>query len=444
MKTPLTSNATTAPARALPDEPSVGIYLRVASCPNWAEVGREIRLGDDDVVLGRSGGMHFADARLSKRHCRISPVSGGHKVTDLKSSNGTFLDGQPVKSGFLVANAVLRIGDTVLVVDEDPPADAFPFCPEASGAEATEIVGQSRTTAALRATVATAAPTSGPVLVLGPTGAGKEVVARTIHRLSGRGALVSVNCAALVSELAEAELFGHTKGAFTSAMSAREGLFAGADGGTLFLDEIGDMPVDLQAKLLRAIETGEIRPVGGNATRAVDVRVVAATNRSVDAGGFRGDLRQRLAEWVIQLSALAERQADVLVLWWHMVEKHAPAAPRPGVGDDAAPCTAEFAEALLLYDWPGNVRELEKMVRRLARLAQGHTLWDLPLLPSAMQRPVRRRTTGASHSPTRERLVAALRETGGNVKRAAQVLACHRNQLYRWLKELRIDVEDYR
>ena len=422
-----------------------GLYLHVASSPGVDEIGHTMQLGDSDLVLGRGGGMGLVDRRLSKRHCRITPVSGGYRLADLDSRNGTFLDGRAVKTAYLAPNAVLRIGDTVLIVDQDPPTDRFPCHPNDEEADVPEIAGASRTTRAVQATVATAAPTKGPVLVLGPTGTGKEVVARALHRLSGRGGdFVPVNCAALVSDLAETELFGHRRGAFTGAVAGREGLFARAHAGTLFLDEIGDMPLELQAKLLRVLEDGEVRPVGGESARSVDVRVVAATNRAVNAAGFRDDLRERLAEWVIRWPSLAERRADVLPLWWHVVARHVPEAARPGSDADAA-YTAEFAEALLLHDWPGNVRELEKLVRRLSRLAQGTTTWDLPLLPSAMQRPIRLRTTGTDAEAARVHIVEKLREARGNVKRAAAALGYpHRNQLYRQLERLRIDPKEFR
>jgi two-component system response regulator FlrC len=210
-----------------------------------------------------------------------------------------------------------------------------------------------------------AAQTRATVLVTGPSGAGKEVMARFLHAESPRAAhpFVALNCAALPEAMLEALLFGHERGAFTGALGAAPGLFRAADGGTLFLDELGELPLALQAKLLRAVEQGEILPLGATAPVKVDVRLVAATNRDlpaeVAAGRFRADLYWRLAVFPLALLPLAERPADILPL-------AAALARRMG-------CTAPFSQAalekLLRHDWPGNVRELANLLERAAILA---------------------------------------------------------------------------
>ena len=210
-----------------------------------------------------------------------------------------------------------------------------------------------------------------PVLVTGESGTGKELVARFVHDRSGRtGPLVAVNCAALPAELVESELFGHVKGAFTGAAADRAGRFERADGGTLFLDEVGDVPAAVQVKLLRVLQSGEYERVGEARPRRADVRVVAATNRSLDAamaeGTFREDLYYRIAGVRVRLPPLRERPGDVALLAEHLAERYAQASgtPAPNWTDDAL-------AALAAYRWPGNVRELQNAVERAVVLARG-------------------------------------------------------------------------
>jgi two-component system response regulator AtoC len=219
------------------------------------------------------------------------------------------------------------------------------------------------------------ATTNSTILVLGESGTGKELVARAIHEKSRRAgnSLVTVNCAAIPKELVESELFGHTRGAFTSAVHARAGLFEAANGGTIFLDEIGDLPTSAQVKLLRALQYGEVKPVGSDTVKTVDVRVVAATNvdlrAAIAAGTFRQDLFYRLNVIAIQLPALRDRRDDILLLAHHFIQKHAQLACRSGVrlSEEAALC-------LQSYDWPGNVRELEHAMEHAVVLSQSDVI----------------------------------------------------------------------
>jgi DNA-binding NtrC family response regulator len=231
------------------------------------------------------------------------------------------------------------------------------------------MVGQSATMMELREQILAVAPSKTTVLIRGQTGAGKELVARALHENSPRAeaTFAAVNCSALAAGVLESELFGHVRGAFTGAHRARKGLFEVADGGTLFLDEVGDMPAGLQPKLLRVIEEGLVTPVGSSQPRAVDVRLVAATHRDLEAGvaegTFRQDLLFRLNVFQLQVPALTQRTADVLPLARHFLAifaaEHAKQAPE---------FTPEAAAALQAYTWPGNVRELKNEMERAVLL----------------------------------------------------------------------------
>jgi sigma-54-dependent transcriptional regulator len=233
------------------------------------------------------------------------------------------------------------------------------------------IVGQSAALAATLALVERAQRSGATVLLTGETGTGKEVLARAIHAGSARaaGSFVALNCAAFPDTLLESELFGHAKGAFTGADRAKDGLMALADGGTLFLDEVGETSTALQAKLLRALQEREVRPVGGTRARRVDVRVVAATNRDltdeIAHGRFRADLYWRLAVFPIRVPPLRERREDVLALARHFLALHGAREGRPGCR-----LSREAEELLLAHHWPGNVRELENEILRALALSE--------------------------------------------------------------------------
>ncbi len=293
------------------------------------------------------------------------------------------------------------------------------------------------------------APTDSTVLLTGESGTGKGVAARRLHELSPRrdGPFVAVNCGAIPENLIESELFGHTKGAFTSADRARKGLFAQADHGTLFLDEIGELPLALQTKLLHVLESKEVRPVGAEASRKVDVRIVAATNRELPAmvrdGRFREDLFFRLSMFQIPMPPLRERRADIAPLIRHLLRRH---VPSPGAAK--LEIDAEAEDLLVNFDWPGNVRQLENVLHRAAILADGGRIRIADLPPEVARVADADVADGGDSAPCgegplRERvrrfevslIKRAIDDASGDRRLAAQRLGIGLSSLYRKLEE---------
>jgi transcriptional regulator with GAF, ATPase, and Fis domain len=336
---------------------------------------------------------------------------------------------------------LLVANESVYPADEPAPAVRFEG-----------IVGRSPALLAALRAVQQVAPTHATVLVTGASGTGKELIARAIHRGSRRrdGPLIKVNCAAVPAALMESEFFGHERGAFTGATYRREGRFALADRGTIFLDEVGELPLELQAKLLRVLQEGEFEPVGASRTRRVDVRVVAATNRNlldeVRAGRFREDLFYRLNVFPVHLPALRERAGDIPLLVQAFVEALARRLERR-----FAPPSRECLRRLEAYEWPGNVRELQNVVERAVISAQGDHL-DLGAAlpqPEAVRQAVQpagaaRRVLTARELRQIERanLLLALELAHGRVSGpggAAQLLGMHPSTLASRIKALRIE-----
>ena len=278
-----------------------------------------------------------------------------------------------------------------------------------------------------------------PVLILGESGTGKELVARSIHFLGVRQnkPFVPVDCSGLVPTLIESELFGYVKGAFTGAQHARTGLLETGNGGTVFLDEIGDLPVDLQAKLLRALQEREIRPVGATERVRIDLRIIAATNRDLESairtGSFRQDLYFRLNVVQIKLPPLRERKSDIPLLVNFFLEKFSdPQRPIRTISEDAM-------RRLMAYDWPGNVRELENAVERAVALGSGPIL-HIADLPSNLQQGSSEKSLESNELTTiqemeRRFILRALRETNGDKLAAARLLGIGKTTLYRKLKQ---------
>ena len=351
--------------------------LRVVSGPDQGATFRFDDVRSCRVLLGSSPAceIRLSDRQVSRRHAALDASERGLRLTDLGSTNGTFVGDLRAMDVFLRGGETIRVGETVLhvaVTAPERPAvldNAMRFG---------RLVGKSPAMRRLYPLCERVAKSDVPVVIEGETGTGKELLAESLHEASARanGPFVVLDCTAVAPTLIESALFGHERGAFTGAVSARRGVFEQAHGGTLLIDEIGDLDVMLQAKLLRAIERGEVQRVGSEKWLKVDVRVIAATRRDLDravqAGTFRDDLFFRLAIARVELPPLRAREGDVTLLtrhFWRLLG-----------GEGTAP--EELVQRFEGYAWPGNVRELYNVVAR--RIALG----DLaPPVGSPLQTP---------------------------------------------------------
>ncbi len=313
-----------------------------------------------------------------------------------------------------------------------------------------QILGQSPAMQRLFDQMSRIVQSEAPVLITGETGTGKELVAHALHDRGPRSKqpFVAVNCAAMPVTLLESELFGHTRGAFTDARASRDGLFQTAHGGTLLLDEVGEMDLTIQPKLLRALETGNIRPVGGDEITKVDVRVIAATNRdletAIEDGRFREDLYYRINVLPIDLPPLRSRGTDVLLLAQHFIEQLATSAGKSITG-----LTRPVAERLLSYSWPGNIRELRNTIERAVALAQCDQI-IVDDLPEKIRDHHDAKVLATGDDPAelrsleaieREYILHVMKAVNGNKSLAARILGLDRKTLYRKLEHYAKDRE---
>lgn len=397
---------------------------------------------------------------VSRTHAEIVWERNGFSLRDRGSTNGTFVDGRRVTEARLEHGQEVRFGDAIFkVLEKDAEAhgryriDGTMVRGSARLASAgSELVGGLRMDR-LASELERIARSPISVLLLGESGTGKEVVAREIHRLSGRrGQFRAVNCAAIPENLFESELFGYKRGAFSGADRDKPGLIRAAHEGTLLLDEIGDMPLEAQAKLLRVIQSKEVYPVGSTSPEPVDVRVVSATHRDLarlqQEEKFRQDLYARLNEYQLRLPPLRERKEDVFLLLRTFLARHG----RPELS-----VSFLFMTALLQYDFPYNVRELEACAKRAIALARGPVL-DADLLPEPIKEemadygePADAAPSESAHparerhgTPTDAELRALLAEHHGNVAAVGRVLGKARMQIHRWVERYGIALESYR
>jgi DNA-binding NtrC family response regulator len=410
------------------------------------EAGLEIEMPAVGLVVGAGAAsdVELTDPAVSSRHCAIRPTSLGFEVTDLGSKNGTLYDGAAISKATLPVGASLRIGGTVVqLMPAEESIEIAPSDREGFGA----MVGTSLAMRRIYALLERAAASSAPVLLLGESGTGKELCARALHDHGPRkdGPFVVFDCGAASETLIESDLFGHVRGAFTGADRDRQGAFALAHGGTLFLDEIGDLPLRLQPKLLRLLETGEAQPLGGKGLVRHDVRIVAATHRDlrqeVARGTFRGDVYYRLAVVEVELPALRERPEDIPALVKLFLQQQG-AAPEPDL-------RSRNLDRLTAYAWPGNVRELRNVIARAVALgAKGAPFAQMPVLVGSAAIKAPGETTAPADRPfsdaksalieqfEREYLKDLLARHGDNLAHAARVAGIERKHLYRLMERL--------
>jgi DNA-binding NtrC family response regulator len=394
----------------------------------------------------------FEHNSISRNHVQIAAVGAALLLEDLHSHNGTTANGVRCTKATLREGDVIGVGPILLVVDRAPAEYRIPQHPD--------LIGASYALSKVLQSIDKVARSRTAVLIRGETGTGKELVAKALHVASGRpGHIHAVNCATLSGDLLNSEIFGHTRGSFTGADRTRAGLLEAAHRGTLFLDEIGDAPIELQLSLFRFLENGEIRPVGSEKLKKVDVRIIAASNQDfgamVQSGRFRKELYSRLKGWVLDLPPLRERVDDIPLIARHFVREFK---------REDTPIHGRLMAALLLYAWPENVRELKHVIER-AVLEAGEEA-PIPLSPYLERYLLpQRRISGGPHSagtkqgpsghvgaggarpagkPHANRLMEVLLEHAGNVRQAAAALGVSRNTFYRWLEEYAIDPTKYR
>src|SRR5215472_663261 len=376
------------------------------------------------LILGRGKecDLPVLHPTVSRRHARISglaPPGPPARIEDLGSAHGIRIDGEPVNGGHDVwPGQIVEVGAAILLVHEG---------------SASARIGSRPANIDVDRFVTLIAKSHLPVLIVGETGAGKEVMARRIHQASERkdGPFVGVNCAAFPDALLESELFGHEKGAFTSAVQSKPGLIETANGGTLFLDEVAEMAAGAQATLLRVLETHEVRRVGAVRSFTVDLRVLSATNRDLDervrSGKFRQDLLYRLNGATIRVPPLREQRAQIVRIAGEILTKVAEKARVP-----VPTLTKAAQKALVGHPWLGNVRELRNVIERAFVVAEGgpidaHHLMLTAALPSSEEQP---RTLFAElDTLEKEKIVAALASVDGNQTRAAALLGISRRAL---------------
>ncbi|MBA2538653.1 MAG: sigma 54-interacting transcriptional regulator [Deltaproteobacteria bacterium] len=430
-----------------PLDPPARIYFGAAT---------SIVIGRGDLIATITGTgleIRVPDNGMSTNHARITRRDGGWIVEDAGSKNGTTVDGRPLTSpASLVHGTVIEIGHTFFVFhDSMPPnlgSEPLTIARDTNGLALTTF---NPSLARQFEMLARVAGSTLSVVILGETGTGKEVVARALHRLSGRkGAFIAVNCGAIPATLIESELFGIKKGAFSGATEDRPGLFRAADGGTIFLDELGELPPAAQVALLRVVQENEVTPIGGVRPIQIDARVVTATHRPLEAlvekTAFRSDLYARLAGLTVRLEPLRGRREDLGLIIASVLRRIAP-------DQTALRFSRLAARALFTHPFSRNVRELEKALRLAVAIAPGGAEIDLEHLPEILQSEPREvvgerdeddEPAVESEEGRKARLVELLTAHKGQVAAVARDMGKARMQIHRWIQRYELDLESYR
>ncbi len=417
-------------------------------------MGHEVAMGDPCVLVfggqrieippehpfniggHEDNALVIEDDFVSSFHCRITNQNGRWFISDLDSTNGTEVNGLRVREAELPIPATIKLGSISVSLEPKLPDPAKPRSTTAQDGRSTfrGMIGKSPATLRVFELAKRLAGSREPVLVLGDSGCGKELVARALHEESARsaGPFLALNCGALTSALIEGELFGHVKGAFTGALADKPGAFEATDGGTLFLDEIGEFPLELQPKLLRVLESGSVRRVGGTKEKPVSTRIVAATHRNledlVQSGHFREDLFHRLFVLSISIPPLKDRSEDILPLAEHFLESQS---------DRALRLTPDAEQALNQYSWPGNVRELRNVIVRAILMTDGDEIGesDLQFSRAAFTAAKDARRSVRRHDEAeREEILETLERTNGNRAEAARSLGLSKSTFHDRLK----------
>jgi two-component system response regulator GlrR len=403
----------------------------------WTDAGgrHAHEIGETTVLGGADGvGLVIADPSVSRLHAELELLDSGLWVRDLESRNGTFVQGVRVTRACIPEGGQLRVGATDLTMSYAPEPTPVEIWPDGRFGP---MVGSTVAMRELFARLARVARSEATVLIQGETGTGKEVAARAIHEASSRAGepFAIIDCGALPENLLEAELFGHTRGAFTGAVEARAGAIEAADGGTVFLDEVGELPLTMQPKLLRVLESRTVRRLGETGQRAVNVRFLSATNRDlrtmVNTRAFREDLYFRLAVLPVTLPPLRERPADILALIQHFLPAEALALVTP-----------QMVRELMARPWLGNVRELRNFIERALALGAREALAmsgapageldaAMRLPPAWLTLPYRDMRERVLQAAERDYIKALLERHERNISLAAETAGLNRTSLYR-------------
>ena len=399
--------------------------------------GKETMLQKPLVLIGSlvENDLVLTDPTVSRRHAAVEEKADGYVIRDLDSTNGTLLDGVRVREAYLTPGSVIGLGQTEISFS---PVEERIEIPRSDRHRFGELIGSSSSMQEVYGILERVAPTDVTVLLDGETGTGKELAARAIHSNSRRstGPFVVVDCGAVAPNLIESELFGHEKGAFTDAVKSRQGAFELADGGTIFLDEIGELSLDLQPKLLRALDRREIKRVGADRPVTVNVRVISATNkdleREVKEGRFREDLYYRLSVVRIYMPPLRKREEDIETIALYLLK-----GISSEIGKKITGLSPEASSALTAYSWPGNVRELKNVLGRAAALCDGKRIEAKDLFLSEGEKTA---TFEGLSGKTLEEIEkaaihATLRSVSGNKTEAAKVLGIAYSTLYEKMKK---------